>query len=181
VIEAQYDSLLQALRCGDVDVIVGALLPQPMPDVAQHRVFDDELSVVVRQGHPLMRRQAVTPQDLHDADWVVPFRRTRSPNAVEKLLLAAGLRMPDHAIEANTVVMVRGLLMESDRVSVLSRRQIYYEEREGLLTVLPIKLKGAQLPIGYMTRADAQSTVGLAALLKQLREVNPGPPQAMAA
>jgi DNA-binding transcriptional LysR family regulator len=181
IIEAQYDSLLQSLRCGDVDVIVGALLPVATADVAQQRVFDDELSVVVRQGHPLMRKKTVTLQDLHDAEWVVPFRRTRSRNTVEKVMMAAGLPMPDDAIEANTVVTVRGLLMESNRVSVLSRRQIYYEEREGLLTVLPIKLQGARLPIGYMTRADAQSTVGMSALLKHLREVNPVLPHQLAA
>ncbi len=181
VIEAQYDSLLQALRQGDIDVIVGALLPQPPADVTQHRLFDDELRVVVRQGHPLTRRKSLSLQDLRDAEWVVPFRRLHARNAVERVLLAAGLPMPDEAIEANSVVIVRGLLMESDRVSVLSRRQIYYEEREGLLTVLPIVLPGARLPIGYLTRADAQLTVGLAALLRHLREVVAGLPLAMAA
>jgi hypothetical protein len=67
--------------------------------------------------------------------------------------------------------MVRGLLLESDRLSVLSRRQIYYEEREGLLAVLPIELPGTRLPVGFITRSDAMRTVGLEALLLHLRAI----------
>ncbi|HET9642261.1 MAG TPA: LysR substrate-binding domain-containing protein [Burkholderiaceae bacterium] len=150
--------------------------PHPPSDVVQERVFDDVLSIVVRAGHPLTLRASLTLDDLRGADWVVPFRRTGSRNTVEKAMLAAGLTMPDDAIEANTVVMVRGLLVESDRLSVLSRRQVYYEEREGLLAVLPLDLPGTRLPIGFVIRADAMRTVGLETLLANLRSVNPSPP-----
>ncbi|HSI59339.1 MAG TPA: LysR family transcriptional regulator [Ideonella sp.] len=177
VTEAPYDSLLKSLRCGDIDLIVGALHAHPPADVAQHRLFDDELSVVVRHGHPLAQRGALSLDDLAGAEWVVPFRRTSSRNTVENAMLAAGLQLPDDAIEANTVVTVRGLLMESDRLSVLSRRQIYYEEREGLLTVLPIRLQGTTLPIGYLVRADARSTMALEAVLQHLHEISPAPPR----
>ncbi len=173
VVEAQYDRLLQSLRCGDLDVIVGALMPLRMPDVSYHHLFDDEMVVVVRRGHPLTRRRTLSLSDLDGAGWVAPFRRVRVPNTVEKVMMQAGLRLPEDAIEASSVAMVRGLLMESDRISALSRRQIYYEEREGLLSVLPLKLGGASLPIGYMMRTDAQSTVGLATLVQHLRDMQP--------
>jgi LysR family transcriptional regulator of gallate degradation len=172
VVEAHYDTLLKGLRCGDVDVIVGALHPNAPADVTQERVFDDVMSVVVRHGHPLTAHKSLTLADLGDAEWVVRFRRTRAYNTLEKAMMAAGLSIPDEAIEANTVVMVRGLLMESDRLSVLSRRQIYYEEREGLLAALPIDLPGTRLPIGFITRADAMRTVGLETLLAHLRSIN---------
>lgn len=171
VIEAHYDQLLRGLRCGDVDVIVGALHPNPPPEVRQERMFDDMLSVVVRHGHPLTRRRRLRLDDLAGAEWVVPYRRTASRNTVEKAMLAAGLAIPEQAIEANTVLMVRALLIESDRLSVLARRQIYYEEREGLLAALPLDLPDARLSIGFITRADAMRTVGLEALLAQLRSV----------
>jgi LysR family transcriptional regulator of gallate degradation len=173
VVEAHYEPLLKGLRCGDVDVVVGALHAEPPPDVDREHLFDDVLSIVVRHGHPLAARQRLTLADLAGGEWVVPFRRTRSRNTVERAMLAAGLTIPDDAIEANTVVMVRGLLIESDRLSVLSRRQIHYEEREGLLDVLPIDLPGTRLPIGFITRSDAMRTAGLDALLAHLRQVGP--------
>jgi len=171
VVEAPYDALMKGLRCGDVDVIVGALHPTPPPDVTQERMFDDVMSIVVRHGHALTAHKSLTLADLAEAEWVVPFRRTSSRNTVERAMLAAGLSIPSDAIEANTVVMVRGLLLESDRLSVLSRRQIYYEEREGLLAVLPIELPGTRLPVGFITRSDAMRTVGLEALLQHLRAI----------
>ena len=173
VVEAHYDPLLKGLRCGDVDVIVGALHADPPADVDREKLFDDVLSIVVRHDHPLAARERLTLADLAGAEWVVPFRRTRSRNTVERAMLAAGLTIPDDAIEANTVVMVRGLLVESDRLSVLLRRQIYYEEREGVLGVLPIDLPGTKLPIGFITRADAMRTAGLEALLAHLRQISP--------
>ncbi|CAN5799130.1 LysR substrate-binding domain-containing protein [soil metagenome] len=169
MLEGPYDSLLKGLRCGDVDVIVGALHHSPAPDVTQERLFDDQLSVVVRKGHPLTRRKSMSLADVADAEWVVPFKRTTWRNTLEKAMLSSGLDIPDSAIETNTLTTVRALLLESDRLSVLSRRQIQYDERGGLLAVLPIDMSGTELPIGVATRADAKHSAGLGALLAHLR------------
>jgi LysR family transcriptional regulator of gallate degradation len=169
LIEAPYDTLVRGLRCGDIDLIVGALHDAPAPDLRQEKLLDDALSVVVRRGHPLTARASLTLADTADAEWVVPYRRTAWRNMFERAMLAAGLSLPDNAIEANTMVMVRGLLMESDRLSVLSRRQIFHDEGCGLLSVLPIDLRRHALPIGITTRADAMSSAGLEALVSHLR------------
>lgn len=169
VIESPYDALLQGLRCGDIDVMVGTLHPSPPNDMVQERLFDDVLSVVVRPGHPLAQRKRLALPDIANAEWVVPYRRTRSRNVFERAILAAGLSLPAHAIESNTVAMVRGLLRASDRLSVLSRRQALHEQRNGQLTLLPIELAGTELQIGVVMRADAIRSAGLEALLAELR------------
>jgi len=170
VIEGPYDTLLQGLRRGDIDVIVGALHPAPPEDVAQEWLFDDVLSVVARQGHPLAARHALALADLADADWVVPYRRAPSRNALERAMLAAGLHVPDSAIEANTVLMLRGLLSQCDRLSVLWRLQARHENGEGLLALLPVDLPGTALPMGLGTRAGAGRSASLDALLAHVRD-----------
>lgn len=170
VIEAPFDVLLKGLRCGDFDVIVGALHPHPPSDVTQEKTADDVLSVVARHNHPLTARTRLSLSDLGDVEWVVPFRRTSLRNTIEKAMQEAGVSFPEDAIEANTVAMVRGLLVASDRLSVLSRRQVLCESGDGLLAVLPIDLPGTGFPIGFITRTDALHSVGLDALLAQLRE-----------
>lgn len=175
VVEAPYDVLLKGLRCGDIDVVLGALHALPPADVLQERLFDDVLSVVARAGHPLAGRDRIALEDLRNCEWVLPFRRTSSRNTVEVAMLAAGVPVPEDAIEANSVGLVRGLLLEGDRLCVLSRRQIALDERQGILQVLPVQLQASGLPIGMTTRADALRTLGLEALLRELRALYGAP------
>jgi LysR family transcriptional regulator of gallate degradation len=45
---------------------------------------------------------------------------------------------PRASIETSSLVLTRAIILESDRLSMLSRRQIAIEEREGLLTCVPV-------------------------------------------
>jgi LysR family transcriptional regulator of gallate degradation len=47
--------------------------------------------------------------------------------------------------------MVRGLLLESDRVALLSEHQIYYDKKLGALTALAIDMQSTYRPIGITT------------------------------
>jgi LysR family transcriptional regulator of gallate degradation len=171
LVEAHYGPLLKGLRCGDIDVIIGALHPDRPAGIEREQLYEDVLSVAVRQGHPLAARDRLTLDDLTGAEWVVPFRRTALRNTVERAMLAAGLTIPDDAIEANTVALVRGLLLGSDRLSVLSRGQIQHDRQKSLLTSLPVDLPGTKHPIGFAVRSDAVATPALQALRTHLRQI----------
>lgn len=172
VIEGQYHALIQGLRCGDIDLIVGALHTSPAPDLRQEQLFDDSLAVVVRPGHPLASKKKLTLEDVAGAQWVIPYRRTPTRNVFEKAVLAAGIQISNNAIEASSPAMVRGVLRDSDRLSVLSRRQSAFEVEHGLLATLDLDLHGCKLAIGVTTRNDAMSSPSMAALLECLRTDN---------
>ena len=170
VLEGQYDALLGGLVCGDVDLIVGALHATPPPQVQQRALLTDHLAAVVRAGHPLTRHARLDLDGLRAAHWIVPFRRTSTHNTYERAMLQAGLDMPRHAIEANSVATARAVLLHSDRVSVLPRSQVREDVAAGTLALLPVDLSGAVLPLGLATRADAQPTASqrsFEALLEQ--------------
>ena len=60
IIDGTFEALLAQLRRAEVDCIVGALRRQvPGPDVQQAALFEDQLGVVVRAGHPLAARAPV--------------------------------------------------------------------------------------------------------------------------
>ncbi|WP_331068312.1 LysR family transcriptional regulator [Steroidobacter sp.] len=173
LLEGTYESLLEDLRCGDVDVLVGVLrYPVPCSDIVQEKLFEDLLSVVCRKGHPLASARSLRLADVIDAEWVLPYKAAPSRKAFEQVMRAVGLPVPKNAIESNALVALRGLLMESDRLSILSRNQIHYEELHGMLSVLPIDMRGSERPIGITTRADAKRSVGLDALMRHLRAVS---------
>jgi len=175
ILEGAYQSLLDGLRCGDIDVLVGVLRdPAPCNDIVQEALFEDQLSVVVRPGHPLTKLKYLTLADVIDAEWVLPYQGAPSRQIFERVLSRAGLAMPRQAIESNALLTIRALLLESDRVSILSRNQIHYEALHDMLVELPIDMRGSERQIGLTMRADIKRSAGANALIRSLRTTSIG-------
>lgn len=170
VMEAQYDTLLNGLICGEIDLIVGTLFPTPNPQVLQRPMVSDHLVAVVRAGHPLTRQTELAVGALEQAQWIVPFRRTSTHNTFEKAMLKAGLSTPHGAIETNSVATARAVLLQSDRVSILPRSQVAFDVASGSLSILPVDLSGAELTLGVATRSDAEPTVGQLSFVEMLAQ-----------
>jgi DNA-binding transcriptional LysR family regulator len=74
-------------------------------------------------------------------------------------------------IETGALVSVRALLMESDRLSVLSRRQIALELEAGLLAALDVPLPDPARTIVATYRQDWKPTQVQAAVLAELQAI----------
>ncbi|ANN74559.1 hypothetical protein BAU08_04450 [Bordetella bronchialis] len=171
LVDGPYDTLLQKLREGQVDVMVGPLRDPCPADTRQEALFDGALSVIARQGHPLSRHRELTLAELSRWEWVLPSRGTPARAIVERVMARAGVPMPPNPVEADALATLRALLMESERVAMISRHQIYFEERGGMLAVLPVELADTARSIGMTLRADAQPPAGVLSLLGHLRAV----------
>lgn len=158
VVEGSYESLLHALRMGEVDVLLGALWnPAPASDVREETLFDDTLSIVARAGHPLVERPSLSLADLDGSSWIVPKLGTPTRDIFE-VMLEEGMTLGAPLIETSCFAALRGLLLESDRLAIISRRQVVYEERAGLLSALPVPIAGASRPVGLTVRVDWMPT-----------------------
>lgn len=172
IVDGTYDALLNQLLHADVDVIVGALRSPPVPpDVVQEALFSDTLSVVVRQGHPLLEMPAQGLRDLVDASWIAPLAGTPAREAFERAFAADGVRAPEGPLEANSAVVVQALLMDSDRLALLSRRQVLRGVAAGMLTVMPVEVKETTRQIGMAVRKDAEPGPGLRLFMDEMRRI----------
>lgn len=173
VLDGPYDTLVQDLENGRIDMLVGALRPDlPRRDLVEETLFQDDLSIVARADHPLARRRSVTPADLAGFPWVLPRPGTPTRASFDRL---AATFPPDASlagvIETGSLVALRSILMMSDRLTILSRRQILYEEEAGYLTVLQYRLSDTTRPIGLTLRSGWQPTALQADFLAELRRV----------
>jgi LysR family transcriptional regulator of gallate degradation len=171
VVEGTYQTLISGLLCGDIDMIVGGLNHPVLSEVVQDYLFQDMLSVVVRKDHALTASKNPSLADLAGAEWVVPRKGTPARRCFDEVIDTAGLRLGRNTIESDSLLTVRALLMESDRVALISSRQSRVEEAAGLLSVLPINIDRSALPVGIHMRADALPSVGVQALVRHLRVV----------
>jgi LysR family transcriptional regulator of gallate degradation len=173
VVDGTYDALVEKLRCAEVDVIVGALRTELAADLAQEPLFEDTLTVVARAGHRCARdASALTLSALVGEPWIVPLPGTPARAAFERAFATQGLAPPRAALQTNSAAVVRSMLTETDRLALLSPRQVVSELRNGLLVTLPVDVGVPARTIGMTTRRDGAPSPGAAALLQALREAS---------
>jgi LysR family transcriptional regulator of gallate degradation len=170
IVEGTYEHLLASLRSGEADFLIGALRnPAPVADVAQEHLFDDPLAIIVRAKHPLVSRKRVTVAALSKYPWIVPRAGTPLRAHFHEMFETAGLPAPTRAIECNSLIATRALLLESDRIMLLSAHQIHYELEAGLLVALPHPAGDVERPIGLTMRHDWHPTDSQRTLLEIVR------------
>lgn len=175
ILDGPYENLLDALRRGRADVLVGALREQIPPDVVQEPLFDDPLAIIVRRGHPLEKMsgggRAPPAEALIRFAWIAP--RTGSPlrRHFERLFTGANAVPPAAAIECNSLIAARALLLRSDRAMLLSAQQAHHELAAGELVALPHPAGRVVRAIGLSLRRDWQPTAAQGELLDILRQV----------
>ncbi|MEG8124627.1 LysR family transcriptional regulator [Xanthomonas hortorum pv. gardneri] len=171
VVEGPYAELLAHLRDGELDLLIGALRePLPVRDVLQEPLFDDEPVIVARSGHPLAG-QAYAFAQLLEYPWVIATTGTPVRARWEQMFRDQSIEPPALRIECGAELTIRGLLLEDDWLTLMSRDQFLFERRAGLLC--EIGATGPQLrrQIGMTLRSDWHPTRAQSAFVQTLRQV----------
>lgn len=170
VVEGSWRELIDPLRDGSIDLMVGALRPEPPPGIEQQTLFEDSLSVFARSGHPLAGRKRVGIDDLAAQAWVVGPAGTPLRSHWEALFPATAA--PSVPVECGSVMVIRGLLAQSDLLTLLSPDQVALEVEAGMLVRIPINLPGTVRTIGIATRAGWRPTRAQSTLIELLRQAS---------
>jgi len=171
VIEGRYEELLRGLREGDIDCLIGALRnPPSADDVIQEPLITDPLAIVARRGHPLASRASITLQDTLSYPWAAPPKTTPAGKYLFQTLRIGEMTQTPVRVVSSSLIFLRGILLEGDYLTIVSRHQIQEEERQGLLVTLPIELHHNELDIGLTYRANWRPTAVQKRFLTLLRE-----------
>ncbi len=170
ILDGPYESMLNALRRGLADVLVGALRdPVPYEDIVQEHLFEDPLAIVVGAQHPLASGGASTLAALARFPWIAPRRESPLRRHFDALMSRLDLKRTVAAIECNSLVAARSLLIASDRVMLLSEHQIHHELVTGQLVALPHPFGPVTRSIGLTVRRGWRPTEVQAQLVEGLR------------
>ena len=123
------DVLRQALREGRLDLAVTPLVDGDASEFDAFPIAEDHMVVAARIGHPL-DRPGLTPADLAGFSWLLPAASLSSTAWLLRTLRSAGLPAPRLQIEADTVIMLRRIVTQTDLLTFLSRRDL--AQGEGL-------------------------------------------------
>ncbi len=170
--EGPYDVLESGLRSGDIDMIIGALRHfDDTSDLKTEPLFEERLIIVARKDHPLTKRKTLAIKDVLDHEWVLPPKNTPARKVFDNTIHKKSLKNPDLFIETSSLATLRGLLLGSDRIALISEHQLFYEIQFGMLSVLPIELAGTYRPIGITMRTNTTPSPGASLFYGSLRNV----------
>ena len=170
VVVGTYDVLMPALLAGDLDMVLGRLPREGRSRALVYEEFYAEpICVVTRRGHPLARKRRLTLRDLANEAWLLPLPETDLRRQIERAFVEAGAPSPRNVIESVSILTNRVLLRKSDCVGVMPYHVALDDVEQGLLAILPVRLKSIESPVGAILRAPGTLPPAASALLDCLR------------
>lgn len=170
VVDGPYEELLRGLRYGDIDCLIGALRnPPPIEDIAQEPLFDDPLAIVAGPQHPLVGRTNVPIEETLKFPWIAPPRATPAGSYLFDTLRIGDLPQTPVRVVSSSLVLLRGLLVRGDFISIISLHQVSKELEIGMMVPLDVRLSGNTRPIGLTYRRDWRPTQTQARFIDLLR------------
>jgi DNA-binding transcriptional LysR family regulator len=170
VAEGSHTELVEPLRDGELDVLIGALRdPPPGRDLIQDPLFIDRPVVLGRAKHPLCaKRGAASLRDLALYDWCLPQRGVPLRDRWEAMFEEEGIAPPRVRVEIGSGIAIRQILISTDALTLLSPDQVKLELEAGWLEV--VAQTRLTRTIGLTRRAEWRPTSTQRRFLEALRD-----------
>ncbi len=147
--------LLADLRTGDLDLVVGRMAdPHLMVGLAFELMYVEPLVLLVRGGHPLLKKQNVSMQDVVEYRVAVYGEGTIPRHNTTRLLQSFGMNLPAARLETLEVSVARLLTLQSDAVWFTPIGAALDELLSGRLRRLEIPTSGVDEPVGLVLKSD---------------------------
>jgi LysR family transcriptional regulator of gallate degradation len=153
VVEGSFLELVELLRSGKIDILIGALRDAPGRDLTQEALFTDRLTIIGRAEHPLAGQVARFDQ-LSDHPWIVARRASGLLDRWQEMFDRSGKPRPEAPIQCGSVALIRGLLLRTDFLTLLSTDQVRSEIEAGTLVRIESEVPDTRRTIGAITRRD---------------------------
>jgi DNA-binding transcriptional LysR family regulator len=168
IVEAPNHQLARSLLRGEIDFAIAAVPPDSMDEnIRATTLVNDEICIVARATHPIMKVKWPGPQHLCEYDWALQERGGAIWRNFQTLFANASLEMPVVSLTSNSIQTLKSVIMSTDLLTMLPRISIRNEEKGGILRPVPIRsarwrrqlavlrrIKGPMLPSVNMVLAE---------------------------
>lgn len=156
IYEGSWAELVEPLRDGVIDLIVGEVGNDEISDLAQKPLYEDRLIIVGGSRHPLAGNACVSVDALCAHPWIVGLPNSPLRNAWEELF--AGRALPRSPVECDSVMINGRLLTSGDFLTLMNPDQAALPIRSGLLAQIGAPLSHATSTIGLTVRRNWRPT-----------------------
>ncbi len=170
--EATMDVLVNELRSGGIELIVGVLSDLlSYRDLEEEVLFSDPTIFVVRQEHPLAHQEHVDLSVLTSYPWVLPPTQSLLGENLLTWFKDSGMSPPVNMIETLSISVIRSYLAVSDAIasvpaSIVSEPHVAQE-----FSILPVSAPALVRPLGMSWYRDRALTPGAQLFMACMRSV----------
>jgi LysR family transcriptional regulator, regulator for genes of the gallate degradation pathway len=155
VLDGPYETLLEGLRAGDLDLLFGVLRrPAWASDVREEFLFPNPYAVIAGRRHPLARVRRISLQQLAGYQWILPARGIPRREAFELMFAGSG-HSPTVTIETTSSGIYRSILATTSTIALLPTLEARLDED---LAILPFDSPALVRNDGVAVRANWQPT-----------------------
>jgi LysR family pca operon transcriptional activator len=170
VIAGTNPELLNLLRAGELDMVVGRL-PEPtlMFGLSFETLYSEPLVLVTAPAHPLARLAGVTAADLPAHVVVLPLADIITRKAVDTFLIASGIGALQRTVETLSESFARAMVLGGDAVWFTPLGTVKYDLASGAMVRLALDTRSTSGAVGLSLRADSESTESALRLAEAIR------------
>lgn len=129
--------LMKMLEQDEVDFALTFRPAELNKEIESHFLFDNHLAVIVREDHPLAKKESVSIFELEYYDLVLPAKGLQARNAFDIMCEGCNHHLKVR-LELNDVNILLKLVKQSGMITILSETTIYNEEG---FSSIPIDLR----------------------------------------
>ncbi len=123
IIYKQMNELMEMLAKRDIDFVLAFKPIQSLPDVESHILFQNSLSAIVGNNHPLASKEKVSVAELEKYELALPSKGLQARNAFDSIVSSySNFKIRVELNEVNTLLK---LVRQTCLVSVLAEDSIY--------------------------------------------------------
>ncbi|MFM8864692.1 MAG: LysR family transcriptional regulator, partial [Limnohabitans sp.] len=149
--EGTQDTLLQALRNGSIDLAISIMPPRGAAEqMHMEFMYEEEMVLAVRQGHPLLDGRPLDWDVLAAYPLVLSPQGTWFRQRIERLIKDYQLSMHRMHMDSTSNMSNVGVLQATDSIGFLARDVAESFAELGVLSVLPLSLPDADIPVGLI-------------------------------
>jgi LysR family transcriptional regulator, regulator for genes of the gallate degradation pathway len=144
--------MIRRLRAGDVDLAVGIVQQSSSGDLVNELLAETPYEIVARRGHPLTckGKDIVSTEELSRYDWVIGTEGATRRTCFDTLFI--GEAKPKASIATSSLLVIRQLLAQSDRLTLMTSFELMQEM--DVLAVVPFRPIRPVPALGITMRAN---------------------------
>lgn len=172
IITGEHEQLLDLLRLGELDFIVGRLAqPDGMVGLSFEHLYSESLIAVVRKGHALSKVRRFKLTMIADYPVMLPHSGTTIRREVDRFLLANGVPKLRDLVDTTSIAFGRNYARETDVVWFVARGVVDADLSQGSLVELPVDAKATEGPVGITVRANVKPNAAAVLMSQCVRGV----------
>ncbi|GAB2693451.1 LysR family transcriptional regulator [Aliiglaciecola sp. 3_MG-2023] len=171
VVENNTHELLEHVREGSIRMAFGARPPSiDLTGLTFEQLSVEGASVLMRTGHPLLKKAKPKLKDIVNARWIVPDDAVVT-QGWKQMFLDNDLPVPEIGLRTSSLLLMKGCLLNSDLISMGNHREYAEEINSGQLKEMDFGQSSYTRPAGIFWRSEARLSYSEKSVIATLRKV----------